>query len=97
MKKFVSMIVAVALVMSLTVMAQAEVRIKRFGEELNSEYVYVKYVDYESDTGEEVRLHVTEEEYDQILTDYFNAREAKRRAENPTWFEKFIDKVTFWN
>lgn len=96
MKKFVTVIVVLTLVMGLS-MAQAEVRVKHFGEELNSRGKYVKYVTYESDTGEEVRLHVTDEEFDQIIADYFNAKEAKRRAENPTAFDKFVDKITFWN
>lgn len=93
MKKILAIIVMILMVMSLTVMAQAETRVTRFGEEL-VDGEYVKYVVIESDSGETAKLRVTDEEYENFLTEKF---EAMKRAERKTKWDKFLDWVTFWN
>ena len=86
----------VLLVMSLTGLAQAEVRCVAVGIDCaGEEDAY--YGVFETDAGDSVKLMLTEEEYMDAIRSVIDRKEAERKAENPTWFESAIDWITFWD
>lgn len=96
MKKFVAIVMMVILTLSLGVMAQAEVGVTRFGQELvDGEYVY--YLIYESDTGNSAKLYVTEDEWEAYIYELFERREAEYKAQNPGWFQRTVNAIVFWD
>lgn len=110
MKKFVTMVIAFALIMSLIV-AQAEVRYSGSAHDemknaingvVEDEHYYVNFdLDY---TGEYVRIEVDRDTYEKITNDH----DLEVEHHNSLWYVKawnwtanaacdVVDFVTFWN
>lgn len=98
MKKIVAMVIL--MVMGLTVMAHGEVRVKTFGEELRGD-AYVQYVILVSDSGEEAKLYVTEEESNQLFADCLESKAEEQRLESSRMMWEDIGHTlgtfVFWN
>ena len=100
MKRFVVFVVLMVLALSLANRALGEVGMKGFGHELK-DGEYVSYVVLESeDTGDTVKLYVSEDEVDSFLKEEFKRAEAEARdrkiQEVKNWFGKAADTVVFW-
>ena len=97
MKKIVAVILMVASLTMIT--AQAEVVLVGTGYEWNRETEsYDNYVVLESETGDCVKLHVTEEEMNEYIRQDFRKREKEQfKDQSRSWFENAVDWITFWD
>lgn len=102
MKKFIAVVMMVSLLMSLSVMAQAELRVNSWRvEEMLGSKTY--FVTYESDAGEQHEFKVSEDEFYEAMKDYIAAREIVEEEpeieaeESKSWIASVGSTITFWN
>ena len=103
MKKFIAVVMLVSLVMSLTVMAQAELCVKSWRLEDGMLGSKTYFVTYESDAGEQHEFKVSEDEFYEAMKDYIAAREIVEEEpkieaeESKSWIASVGSTITFWN
>lgn len=100
MTKISVMVKLVTLVLSLTVVAQAELLVTNWRVEATEDGSPAYYVTYASETGEAHEYSVSEGEFYAAVEEYAAARkpaEEDTNEEPRPWIASVVSTLTFWN
>ena len=100
LKKISMMVKLVTLVLSLTVVAQAELQVANWRVEATEDGSAAYYVTYASETGDSHEYLVSEGEFYEAVEEYAAARkpaEEDTNEEPRPWTASVLSAVTFWN